>query len=38
MNNIKYVGMDDHKSITVIFILNAAGKIESRTHVKLCAL
>ena len=34
MNNIKYVGMDDHKSITVIFILNAAGQIESRTQVK----
>jgi len=34
MNNIKYVGMDVHKSITVIVVLNAAGQIESRTPVK----
>jgi hypothetical protein len=34
MSSIKYVGMDAHKSITVIVILNAAGQIESRTQVK----
>src|SRR5262245_7201786 len=34
MNNIKYVGMDVHKSIIMIMVLNAAGQIESRTKVK----
>ncbi|MFN0088609.1 MAG: IS110 family transposase [Blastocatellia bacterium] len=34
MDNIKYVGMDVHKAITVIVILNAAGQVESRTQVK----
>jgi transposase len=34
MNNVKYVGMDVHKVITVIVVLNAAGQVESRTQVK----
>ena len=34
MSNIKYVGMDVHKAITVIVVLNAAGHVESRTQVK----
>jgi transposase len=34
MNSVKYVGMDVHKAITVIVVLNAAGQIESRTQVK----
>lgn len=34
MNNVKYVGMDVHKAITVIVVLNALGQIESRTQVK----
>src|SRR5215468_4773014 len=34
MNNIKYVGMDVHKSITVIAVLNELGQFESRSQVK----
>jgi hypothetical protein len=34
MNSVKYVGMDVHKGITVIVVLNAAGYVESRTQVK----
>jgi transposase len=34
MSNIKYVGMDVHKSITVIVVLDAAGQVESRSQVK----
>src|SRR5262245_26143404 len=34
MNNSKYVGMDVHKSITVIVVLNALGQIESHSKVK----
>jgi transposase len=34
MSNVKYVGMDVHKAITVIVILNAFGQIESRTQVR----
>ena len=34
MNSVKYVGMDVHKGITVIVVLNAAGHVESRTQVK----
>ncbi len=34
MSNVKYVGLDVHKAITVIVILNAAGQVESRTQVK----
>jgi len=30
MSNVKYVGMDVHKSITVIAVLNALGQVESR--------
>jgi hypothetical protein len=30
MNSVKYVGMDVHKDIAVIVILNAAGYVESR--------
>jgi len=33
MNSVKYVGMDVHKGITVIVVLNAAGYVESRTQV-----
>jgi hypothetical protein len=34
MNNIKYVGMDVHKSITVIIVLNELGQFESRSQIK----
>jgi transposase len=34
MNNCKYVGMDVHKTITVIAVMNAAGQIESRTQIQ----
>lgn len=34
MNNIKYVGMDVHKAITVIAILNEFGQMESHSKVK----
>ena len=34
MSNIKYVGMDVHKSITVIVVLDAIGQVESRSQVK----
>ena len=34
MNNIKYVGMDVHKVITVIVVLNALGHMESHSKVK----
>ena len=34
MCNLKYVGMDVHKAITVIVVLNALGQIESRSQVK----
>jgi hypothetical protein len=27
MNSVKYVGMDVHKSITVIVVLNAVGQV-----------
>jgi transposase len=34
MNNIKYVGMDVHKAITVIAVLNQQGQVESLTKIK----
>ena len=34
MDNIKYVGMDVHKTITVIAVLNARGQMESHSKVK----
>ncbi len=34
MCNIKYVGMDVHKAITVIVVLNVLGQVESRSQVK----
>jgi len=34
MNQVKYVGMDVHKAITVIVVLNALGQVESRTQVR----
>src|SRR5215813_7329158 len=34
MSNIRYVGMDVHRSITVIVVLDAAGQVESRSQVK----
>src|SRR5262245_17282328 len=34
INNIKYVGMDTHKSITVLAVLNELGQFESRSQVK----
>src|SRR5499427_746762 len=34
MNSVKYVGMDVHKSITVIAVLNELGQFESRSQVK----
>jgi transposase len=34
MNNCKYVGMDVHKTITVIAVVNAAGQLESRTQIR----
>lgn len=33
MDNRKYVGMDVHKAITVLAVMNAAGQIESRAQV-----
>jgi len=29
MNNVKYVGMDVHKSITVIVVLNELGQFQA---------
>jgi hypothetical protein len=34
MNNVKYVGMDVHKDVIVIVVLNEAGHVESRAQVK----
>src|SRR5262249_31881027 len=34
MTSAKYVGMDVHKDITVIVVLNEAGHVESRSQVK----
>ncbi len=34
MNNCKYVGMDVHKTIAVIAVMNAAGQIEMTSQVK----
>lgn len=34
MSKVKYVGMDVHKSITVIAVLNELGQFESRSQVK----
>lgn len=34
MNNIKYVGMDVHKSVTVIAVINEQGQLESLTKIK----
>lgn len=34
MINIKYVGLDVHKVVTVIVVLNALGQVESRSQVK----
>jgi len=34
MNSVKYVGMDVHKDVTVIVVLNEAGHVESRAQVK----
>jgi transposase len=34
MNSVKYVGMDVHKDVTVIVVLNEAGYVESRAQVK----
>jgi transposase len=34
MKTVKYVGMDVHKDITVIVVLNEAGQVESRSQVK----
>ena len=34
MSNVKYVGMGDHKAITVIVILNAFDQMESHSKVK----
>ena len=34
MNNIKYVGMDVHKAVTVIAVLNEKGQMESLTKIK----
>jgi BioD-like phosphotransacetylase family protein len=33
-SNAKYVGMDVHKSITVIAVLNALSQVETRSQVK----
>ena len=33
MDNIKYVGMDVNKTITVIAVLNARGQMESHSKV-----
>ena len=37
MSNVKYVGMDVHKKITVIVVLNALGYMESHSKVKTTA-
>jgi transposase len=34
MSDVKYVGMDVHKAITVIVVLNARGQVESRAQVR----
>jgi transposase len=34
MNNCKYVGLDVHKTITVIAVMDAAGQIQTRAQVK----
>ncbi len=34
MDSVKYVGMDVHKDVTVIVVLNEAGHVESRAKVK----
>lgn len=34
MKNIKYVGMDVHKAVTVIAVLNEQGQVESLTRIK----
>ena len=34
MNNIKYVGMDVHKSVTVIAVINEQCQVESLTKIK----
>src|SRR5262245_64047815 len=34
MNNIRYVGMDVHKSVTVIAVINEQGQLESLTKIK----
>jgi hypothetical protein len=34
MSNIKYVGMNVHKSITVMVVLDAISQVESRSQVK----
>jgi hypothetical protein len=34
VNSVKYVGMDVHKTITVIVVLDALGQVESRSQVK----
>src|SRR5262252_8944031 len=34
MSNVKYVGMDVHKKITVIVVLNALGQMEGHSKVK----
>ena len=34
MNSVKYVGMDVHKSITVIVVLNELGQFESQSQIK----
>jgi hypothetical protein len=31
MSNVKYVGMDVHKAITAIVVLNALGQMESHS-------
>ena len=34
MNTIKYVGLDVHKAVTVIAVLNERGQVESQTQIK----
>ena len=34
MVNVKYVGMDVHKAITVIVTLNALGQVEGQAQIK----
>src|SRR5262249_34462305 len=34
MSHVKYVGVDVHKAITVIVVLNALGQMESHSRVK----